>query len=102
MAIYPYFSTTIINKDVLTNSSFKAGMALVMNSNGMAIKADSQSLVFESVAQKHGKFLGFAASDHDISGNTIIIPDVIGSNYLDSNLNFVTNDNTEYSILYYH
>jgi hypothetical protein len=98
MAIYPYFSTTIINKDVLTNSSFKAGMALVMNSNGMAIKADSQSLVFESVAQKHGKFLGFAASDHDISGNTIIIPDVIGSNYLDSNLNFVTNDNTEYSI----
>jgi len=54
--------------------------------------------VFESVAQKHGKFLGFAASDHDISGNTIIIPDVIGSNYLDSNLNFVTNDNTEYSI----
>jgi hypothetical protein len=98
MAIYPYFSTTIINKDVLTNSSFKAGMALVLNSNGMAIKADSQSLVFDTVAQKYGKFLGFAASDHDISGNTIIIPDVIGSNYLDSNLNFVINENTEYSV----
>jgi hypothetical protein len=98
MAIYPYFSTTIINKDVLTNSSFKAGMALIMNSNGMAIKADSQSLVFDSVYQKYGRFLGFAASDHDISGNTIIIPDVIGSNYLDSNYNFIKSENTEYSV----
>ena len=98
MAIYPYFSTTILNKDVLTNSSFKAGMALIMNSNGVAIKADSQSLVFDSVYQKYGRFLGFAASDHDISGNTIIIPDVIGSNYIDSNFNFIKSENTEYSV----
>jgi hypothetical protein len=98
MAIYPYFSTTIINKDVLTNSSFKAGMALVLDNNGRAIKADSQLLLFDSAAQKYGKFLGFATSDHDISGNTIIIPDVIGSNYLDSNLNFVKTENTEYSV----
>ena len=98
MAIYPYFSTTIINKDVLTNSSFKAGMALVLDSNGRAIKADSQLLVFDSISQKYGKFLGFAASDHDISGNTIIIPDVVGSNYLDANYNFVKNENTEYSV----
>jgi hypothetical protein len=98
MAIYPYFSTTIINKDVLINSSFKAGMALVLDNNGRAIKADSQLLIFDSAAQKYGKFLGFATSDHDISGNTIIIPDVIGSNYLDSNLNFVKTENTEYSV----
>lgn len=98
MAIYPYFSTTIINKDVLTNSSFKAGMALVLDSNGRAIKADSQLLVFDSISQKYGKFLGFAASDHDISGNTIIIPDVVGSNYLDANYNFIKNENTEYSV----
>ncbi len=98
MAIYPYFSTTIINKDVLTNSSFKAGMALVLDSNGRAIKADGQLLVFDSISQKYGKFLGFAASDHDISGNTIIIPDVVGSNYLDANYNFVKNENTEYSV----
>ena len=98
MAIYPYFSTTIINKDVLTNSSFKAGMALVLDSNGRAIKADSQLLVFDSISQKYGKFLGFAASDHDISGNTMIIPDVVGSNYLDANYNFVKNENTEYSV----
>jgi hypothetical protein len=98
MAIYPYFSTTIINKDVLINSSFKAGMALVLDNSGRAIKADSQLLLFDSAAQKYGKFLGFATSDHDISGNTIIIPDVIGSNYLDSNLNFVKTENTEYSV----
>jgi hypothetical protein len=98
MAIYPYFSTTIINKDVLINSSFKAGMALVLDSNGRAIKADSQLLMYDSAAQKYGKFLGFATSDHDVSGNTIIIPDVIGSNYLDSNLNFIKSENTEYSV----
>jgi hypothetical protein len=98
MAIYPYFSTTIINKDVLINSSFKAGMALVLDSNGRAIKADSQLLMYDSAAQKYGKFLGFATSDHDISGNTIIIPDVIGSNYIDSNYNFIKSENTEYSV----
>lgn len=98
MAIYPYFTTTIINKDVSTTTSFKAGMALVLDNNGRAIKADSQLLIFDSAAQKYGKFLGFAASDHDISGNTIIIPDVIGSNYLDSNNNFVKTENTEYSV----
>ena len=98
MAIYPYFTTTIINKDVSTTTSFKAGMALVLDSNGRAIKADSQLLIFDSAAQKYGKFLGFSASDHDISGNTIIIPDVIGSNYLDSNNNFVKTENTEYSV----
>lgn len=98
MAIYPLHTTTIINEDVLISSPFKAGMALMLDSNGRAIKADSQQLVFIGTHQKYGKFLGFAASDHDISGNTIIIPDVIGSNYLDSNYRFIKNENTEYSV----
>lgn len=98
MAIYPLHTTTIINEDVLISSPFKAGMALMLDSNGRAIKADSQQLVFIGTHQKYGKFLGFAASDHDISGNTIIIPDVIGSNYLDNNYRFIKNENTEYSV----
>ena len=98
MAIYPLHTTTIINEDVLISSPFKAGMALMLDSNGRAIKADSQQLVFIGTHQKYGRFLGFAASDHDISGNTIIIPDVIGSNYLDNNYRFIKNENTEYSV----
>jgi hypothetical protein len=93
MAIFPYHSTTIINKDVLTASPFKAGMALIMDSNGRAIKADSQLLTSMSVQEKYARFLGFAASDHDISGNTLIVPDVVGSNYLDTNNRFINNQN---------
>jgi hypothetical protein len=98
MAIYPLHTTTIINEDVLISSPFKAGMALMLDSNGRAIKADSQQLISNNIYQKYGRFLGFAASDHDISGNTIIIPDVIGSNYLDNNYRFIKNENTEYSV----
>jgi len=98
MAIFPYHSTTIINKDVLTASTFKAGMALIMDSNGRAIKADSQLLTSVSASEKYARFLGFAASDHDISGNTLIVPDVTGSNYLDINNRFINNQNLEFSV----
>lgn len=98
MAIYPQHSTTIINKDVLTASTFKAGMALIVNSNGRAIKADSQQLVFTSVQEKYARFLGFAASDHDLSGNTLILPDVVGSSYVDLNYRYIDNQNLEYSV----
>jgi hypothetical protein len=73
-------------------------MALITDSNGRAIKADSQQLISASNTEKYAKFLGFAASDHDISGNTLIIPDVIGSSYLDTNNRFVNNQNLEYSV----
>ena len=98
MAIYPLHTSTIITKDVLINSPFKAGMALVIDSNGRAIKADSQQLVFNTIQQKYAKFLGFSASDHDLSGNTIIIPDNVGSHYVDSSNRFVKNENTEYAV----
>jgi hypothetical protein len=73
-------------------------MALVLDSNGRAIKADSQQLVFNSSYQKYGRFLGFSASDHDLSGNTIIVPDNVGNNYLDINNRFIKNENTEYVV----
>jgi hypothetical protein len=98
MAIYPLHTSTIITKDVLINSPFKAGMALIIDSNGRAIKADSQQLVFNTIQQKYAKFLGFSASDHDLSGNTIIIPDNIAPHYVDSSNRFVKNENTEYAV----
>lgn len=97
MAIYPWHSTNIKNVDVLTASNFQAGMALWTDANGRAIKADSQQQVFTSVTEKYARFLGFAASDHDLN-NTLILPDVVGSNYVDANNAFVINTNTEYSV----
>jgi hypothetical protein len=97
MAIYPWHSTNIKNVDVLIGSNFQAGMALWTDSNGRAVKADSQQQVFTSVTEKFARFIGFAASDHDLN-NTLILPDVIGSNYVDNNNFFVMNNNTEYSV----
>ena len=95
MAIYPTQSNYIVDVDIITTTSFKAGMALMRDDNGRAIPADSQQLIFRTLQQKSGKFLGFASSDHDAFGNTIIVPDVIGSSYLDENRNFVRFENPE-------
>lgn len=96
MAIYPYTNTYVINKDVVAGSTFKAGMVLMLNSDGKAVPADSQLLVFDSLGQKQAKILGLAAGDSNLTGNTIIVPDVVGNNYLDSNKNFVEASNAEY------
>jgi hypothetical protein len=97
MAIYPLLTSSIINVDVLKASSFKAGMVLVKDSNNRAIKADNQLLSGLSSREKLGRILGFSASDHDIN-NTIIIPDLIGSSYVDSSNQVVYNSNVEYSV----
>ena len=95
MAIYPVHSNYIIDVDIITTTSFKAGMALLRDDNGRAIPADSQQLISRTIQQKLGKFLGFAASDHDSSGLTIIEPDVISSSWLDNNKNFQRFENVE-------
>lgn len=96
MAIFPFSNAYVINKDVLVGSSFKAGMVLMQDSNGQVKPADSQLLVYKSVAEKQLSIIGIAAGDSNIIGNTIIVPDYIGSNYLDSNSNFVSISDREY------
>lgn len=95
MAIYPVQSNYIIDVDIITTTSFKAGMPLIRDDNGRAIPADSQQLTSKTIQQKLGKFLGFAASDHDTTGMTIIIPDTISSSWLDNNRNFQRFENSE-------
>jgi hypothetical protein len=96
MAIYPYTNTYVINKDAVAGAQFKAGMVLMMNADGKAVPADSQLLVFNSLGQKLAKILGLAAGDSNLTGNTIIVPDTVGNNYLDENKNFVNASNAEY------
>ena len=96
MAIYPYTNTYVINKDAVAGSSFKAGMVLMMNSDGKAVPADSQVLALNTPAQKQAKILGISAGDSNLTGNTIIVQDTVGNNYLDENKNFVNASNAEY------
>lgn len=95
MAIYPVHSNYVIDVDIITTTSFKAGMILMRDDNGRAIPADNALLLYLSTQRKSDKILGYAASDHDAFGNTIIVPDVIGSSYLDENRNFVRFENNE-------
>ncbi len=99
MAIYPVHSNYVIDVDIITTTSFKAGMVLMRDDNGRAIPADNASLLYRTIQQKSGKILGYAASDHDAFGNTIIVPDVIGSSYLDENRNFVRFENNEVKLV---
>ena len=96
MAIFPFSNAYVINKDVVVDSSFKAGMVLMTNSVGNVVPADSQLLVSKNISQKQLSIIGIAAGDSNVSGNTIIVPDYIGSNYLDANSNFISISDREY------
>jgi hypothetical protein len=96
MAIYPVTNAYVINKDAVVGSTFKAGMILMTNSAGKVVPADSQALIFKTINEKQLAIIGVAAGDYNISGNTIIVPDYIGSNYLDSNSNFVSASDREF------
>ena len=95
MAIFTVTSNAVENVDIMISTSFKAGMALMRDDNGRGVPADSQLLVFKTLEQKVGKFLGFATSDHSAYSNTIIIPDVIGSSYIDNSYNYIRTENNE-------
>lgn len=93
---FPFSNAYVINEDAVAGSSFKAGMILVTNSAGNVVPADSQLLLDKSLSEKKLSIIKIAAGDSNISGNTIIVPDYIGSNYLDSNSNFVSISDREY------
>ena len=98
MAIFTVTSNAVENVDIMISTSFKAGMALMRDDNGRGVPADSQLLVFKTLEQKVGKFLGFATSDHSAYSNTIIIPDVIGSSYIDNSYNYIRTENNEVAV----
>jgi hypothetical protein len=96
MAIFPFSNAYVINKDAVVGSSFKAGMVLMQDNNGQVKPADSLLFVFKSMFERQSAIIGIAAGDSNVSGNTIIVPDYIGSNYLDSNSNFISISDREY------
>ena len=96
MAIYPVTNAYVVNKDAVVGSPFKSGMILMSNSEGKVVPADSQLLAIKNISQKQAAIIGVAAGDYNITGNTIIVPDYIGSNYLDANSNFVSASDREY------
>ena len=95
MAIFTVTSNAVENVDIFVDVDFKAGMALMRDDNGRVVKANNSLIFQKTLSQKIGKFLGFATSDHSSSANTIIVPDVIGSSYIDNSYNFIRTENNE-------
>ena len=95
MAIFTVTSNAVENVDIFVDVDFKAGMALMRYDNGKVVKADNSLIFQKTLSQKIGKFLGFATSDHSSAANTIIVPDVIGSSYIDNSYNFIRTENNE-------
>ena len=95
MAIFTVTSNEVLNVDIFYSSSFKSGMALMRDDNGRAVPADNSLLLYKTNEQKIGKFLGFASSDHSSASNTIIVPDIIGSSYIDNSYNYIRTENNE-------
>ena len=97
MAIYPLRNSQVANYDCLKSNSFKAGMVLIRDSNGFAVKADRSSFTIDFLSEQRGRFLGFASGDHDVINN-IILSDPVGSSFVDSNGRIVDNPNSHYGV----
>ncbi len=95
MAIYPIHNIYSVNFPTVVSEEFESGMILVLNSNGIAVKADRSSNLFNNISEQLSKFIGFASGNHQQNSNSIY-SDPVGANYTDSNNNFVDNNNNFY------
>ena len=64
MAIYTLQNIYTVNYPTVVGEEFEAGMALVLNSNGVAVKADRSSISYNSLYEQVAKFIGFASGNH--------------------------------------
>lgn len=92
MAIFPIHNVYITNFIDTFIDTFKAGSCLVKNNNGFAVLADRSNANYNTLSEARGRFLGFAANDHD-KLNTILNNDPVGGSYLDINGRVVDNVN---------
>jgi len=96
MAIFPIYNKHTVNYSVNVSDSFISGMALAIDLNGNAVKADRNNISLNSVIEGFSKFIGFASGDH-ANTSSILLSDPVGSNYIDSNNRFIDNVNSHYS-----
>jgi hypothetical protein len=95
MAIFPLYNKHVVNYPANVSDNFIAGMALTLDTNGNAVKADRANILFDDVLEQTKRFIGFASGDHNQT-TTIISSDPVGSNYNVDN-NFFSNNNSHFS-----
>jgi hypothetical protein len=96
MAIRALNSVIVANYNTAASASWQAGSCLMIGSDGLVLKADRNAATFNTLVQQTGKFVGFSSDDTARTGNTMILADPVGSNYIDGNGVFQTNNNGFY------
>ena len=96
MAIRALNSVIVANYNTAASASWQAGACLMIGSDGLVLKADRSVAAFDSLVEQTGKFVGFSSDDTARTGNTMILADPVGSNYIDGSGVFQSNNNGFY------
>lgn len=96
MAIRALNSVIVANYNCAATASWQAGTCLMIGSDGLVLKADRNASTFNTLVQQTGKFVGFSSDDTARTGNTMILADPVGSNYIDGSGVFQSNNNGFY------
>ena len=96
MAIRALNSVIVANYNCAASASWQAGTCLMIGSDGLVLKADRGAAAFDTLVEQTGKFVGFSTDDTARTGNTMILADPVGSNYIDGSGVFQSNNNGFY------
>ena len=94
MAIRALNSVIVANYDTLATASWQAGACLAINSSTGNVQLASRASGTDTA--NFATFVGFSSDDTARSGNTMILADPVGSNYIDGSGNFQSNNNGFY------
>jgi len=104
MAIRALNSVVVANYPVAANSTdvFNAGDALMIKADGTVVAAyrasSSDPNISGSQLAQLGAFVGFSADDRSRTGNTMILSDPVGSNYINGSGVLVDNNTGFYKV----
>ena len=96
MAIRALNSVIVANYNTAASASWQAGACLMINASGLVQKADRNDTLFDTLVEQTGRFVGFSSDDTARTGNTMILADPVGSNYIDGSGVFQSNNNGFY------
>ena len=95
MAIRALNSVIVANYDTLATASWQAGACLAINSSTGNVELATRAASITDTAA-FASFVGFSSDDTARSGNTMILADPVGSNYIDGSGVFQSNNNGFY------
>jgi hypothetical protein len=94
MAIRALNSVIVANYDTLATASWQAGACLAINSSTGNVELANRGAGADTL--NFATFVGFSSDDTARSGNTMILADPVGSNYIDGSGVFQSNNNGFY------